>query len=616
MYARRSPQPSPRSAGLAVWKAPTAGLIANRNLAIPQGPDGRSAPGAQVLENFFPTATGIVMRRGSEVYATLEEGEDPSSRPPVLEFMTYNRGGLEQMFAATETAIYDVTNPVAITKVFDGLSGADWSYTQFATSGGTFLVAVNGIDDMMLYDGTRWYPIGATGAYTLAYDALVDGPFVAGQSVTGGTSGASATIRSVTQITSTTGVLVLTGLVGGPFQNNEQITSGLTVATADGASALQYPGITGIGTANLSYVWSFKNRLLFVEKNSMSAWYLGIDAITGTATEFPLGGVFSLGGSLLFGSSWSVESGDGLEARCIFVTDGGEEGAEIAVYAGSNPSDVNYWMLVGVYRTGKPLGKTAHVRAGGDVVIATDLGFIPVSVSVTRDFAALSPSAISYAIEDDWFAEVRVRSQLPWKCKTWPAGRITVVALPTGTDAPPKWFVVNVRTGAWAVFTGWDANCIAVFGDRLFFGSQEGKIVEANVTGFDQGATYSATCVPLFEDLGSPASLKVPGVARAVIRAPIYINSTVTMQHDYVVDLPPPPDASPTPPGSTWGTGIWGVSTWGQEAESIVIMDWVSVGGRGYALSPAVQMTSGSLTPVDAELVRIESTIKTTEIVS
>jgi hypothetical protein len=43
--------------------------------------------------------------------------------------------------------------------VVTGQSGGNWIVVQFATSGGIFLVLVNGVDPMLIYDGTNWYPI-------------------------------------------------------------------------------------------------------------------------------------------------------------------------------------------------------------------------------------------------------------------------------------------------------------------------------------------------------------------------------------------------------------------------------------------------------------------------
>ena len=167
----------------------------------------------------------------------------------------------------------------------------------------------------------------------------------------------------------------------------------------DGSSWLTITGtgtgaITGVDTDDLSFVWGHRSRVFFVKKNTMSAYYLATNAIAGAATELPLGGVFRRGGSLLMGGTWSSDSGAGLDDRCIFVTDQGE----VAIYSGSNPGDVNNWSLQGVYDCGKPMGRFAMASIGGDVLILTLDGIIPLSAVISKDPTQLSASSVSGAI--------------------------------------------------------------------------------------------------------------------------------------------------------------------------------------------------------------------------
>jgi hypothetical protein len=106
--------------------------------------------------------------------------------------------------------------------------------------------------------------------------------------------------------------------------------------------------------------------------------------------------------------------------------------------------------------------------------------------------------------------------------------------------------------------------CIAFFGDRYFFGSTDGQIIECEVTGADQGAPYTATSFRLFDPLKSPASLKTGLQSRATIRAAIDINVRLSLQIDFEVTLPAAPDDSSIPEGSLWGTAKWGSSVWGR----------------------------------------------------
>lgn len=372
------------------------------------------------------------------------------------------------------------------------------------------------------------------------------------------------------------------------------------------------PAITGVTTSDLSYVWVYKQRQFFIEKDSLDAWYLDVDSISGAATKLPLGGVFTLGGSLLFGAAWSLDTGAGLSEQCVFVTTEGE----VAVYQGIDPSTADDWQKVGVYRIGRPLGRKAHIRAGGDLIIATDLGFVPLSQAIQRDVAVLAPAAVSAPIAPDWAEEVADRSFAEWHCTVWPTKQMVLVALPSDADNAAKMFIANAETGAWTDYTGWSGTCVQTWGSRCFFGSTLGRVIECEVTGFDDGAPYTASYVPLFEDLRSPASLKTPLMARAILRSTIDPQEKLSVQSDYTVTLPTAPDASGEEEAGLWGTAEWGETAWGGERLQSIFQKWQSVSGEGYALAPSIQITSGSTAPPLIDLVRIDLTYDAGDITS
>lgn len=372
----------------------------------------------------------------------------------------------------------------------------------------------------------------------------------------------------------------------------------------DGTTWGTTPTITGVTASTLSNVWSYKNRLFFIQLNSLDAWYLPVDSIGGAAVKFPMGGVFTRGGSLLFGASWSLDTGAGLSEQCVFVSTEGE----VAVYQGADPSTAATWQKVGVYKLGRPRGPKAFIRAGGDLVVATDIGFVPLSQAIQRDVAALSPAAVSYPIEVAWNDAVANRSTGDWACVVWPAKQMVLVALHNIDGVEPQMFAANARTGKWGLFTGWEGRCIEVFGDRCFFGGPEGIVVEAESGGSDQGTPYTATSVPLFDPLKAPASLKTGLQARAVLRATSEVEAKLSLQSDYVVSLPPVPDDVVVPGTSLWGTAKWGESVWGAPPMKQTFQHWRSVSGSGYSLSVATQITSGSIVHPSVEMVQIDLT--------
>lgn len=626
------------------WPAPRDGWIANHNLAQPgaKKADGTALAGAKILDNMFPTATGVQLIRGSEAYATLGPGNSP-----VRALFSYVAGTVERMFGAIDSGIYDITtvaNPLNIVigtenddiigtenddmigilstdglDVYTGTTSGFWNTTQFATAGGIFTIGVNGADDGFIYDGSGFYPLVAGGVYTVSFDNET-APFEVGETVTGGTSSAVGVVVQVIQSTTPgEGGLILSGAGATGFVNDEVLTgdiAGVADASSDAmmlAAGITFPASVTLTTADLSYVFVYKQRLYFVQKETMDVWYLPVDQVAGELILLPLAGVFEKGGHIVFGATWSNDSGNagGLSEQCIFVTNQGE----VAVYQGLSPDDAQTWSKVGVYQIGIPLGPKAWVRDGGDLIIATSIGYVRMTEAIKREAAALGPFAVSYPIETEWNRAVSLRTD-PWNCVIWAAKQMAVVALPTQNAEPAGMFLANVRTGAWCRRTNWDATCVLVFKERLFYGSHSGLVVEANVTGMDQGEPYTGTIVPLFDNLGAPSSLKITEMIMPMGMSPIDVNVQARMLVDFKENIPPAPSAVVVTGGAEWGSAIWGQFTWGDSRSLLPRRRWQAASGHGYYLSPCIQLTSGSVVPLDYELVSMEITYRVAKPIS
>lgn len=637
MYARAIARPKPRKSELKSYPAPIGGWISNRSLALPAG-----SPGAAVLDNYFPRSGTVKLRRGKQLHATLVD-----ITKPVTALFSYRNGSNERLFASNENVIYEITSvpspfsgeivteddALIVTELDDwfgfsstagfeameGLTGGEWSVVQFATTGGVFLVGVNGEDEGFIFDGDYFWPNMPGGVSRLAFDA--EGPeFVAGEIVTGGTSGASGTIYRVVPPETDTGYFMLYN-VSGAFIDNEPLTGSVAgVATADGTQIPFTSGIvfgsSGLTTADMAFVWVYKNRLWFIQKESLVAWYMeDADAIGGNAVAFPLAGVLGLGGSLMFGQSWSLGTSDqgGLGEQNVLVSTQGEA----AVFQGVDPAEAATWSRVGVYRIGTPLGRKAFLRGGGDLAIATSVGLVPLSKAIELDVTSLNIATVSYPIADAWDTATGLRGMTGWQCQLWPEQKMAIVSPPDIIGASePVLFVSNTETGAWCRFTGWYVTCMEVFRGQLFFGSTGGEVWTANVSGLDGRDTYSGTVIPLFEDAGTPASLKIAKISRPVSRANGVVNAICSVNFDYNQSSPAAPNATVLSDGNLWGVGIWGQSVWGQGVPTVINQGWFSAGGSGYAMAPVYQVTSGSVQPLDDELIRIDLTYTTAAVVS
>jgi hypothetical protein len=368
-------------------------------------------------------------------------------------------------------------------------------------------------------------------------------------------------------------------------------------------TAVSSPAITGVTTSSLSFVWSFASRLFFIEKNTLSVWYLPVDSIGGAAQEFSLAGIFQKGGSLLFGGKWSLDSGDGLDDKCVFVSTEGE----VAVYQGTNPSSAADWQKVGVYQITPPLGANATMQAGGDLLIAVQDGIVPISEAVNKDVAALSLSAITVDIEPAWKREVIARQLIPWEIIKWPTNNMMVVSLPVVSDGQATLcYVKNLETGSWGYYTGWDTRCLGLFANQGYYGNNSGTVHAMEVTGTDDGELYTCTYVGLPDHIKTPGATKVVHSARATFQSNIPFTPKISVSTNYQVRLPSAPSSTSDLVSDLWDVGLWDVAMWDGGSAMTVSTKWVSVGKTGFVISPQVQITCGTTPRPTTELIAFD----------
>lgn len=499
--------------------APTAGWVtAVNNAAAPQG-------AAKVLENWLPTSTGIRARGGSKTQST-----SSTSNRPVESAMAYT-GPTHRMFTAADGKIFDVTSVadqhVVPAPSVSGRTSNYYSHVNMANAGGYFMVAANGTDPYLVFDGATW------------------------------------------------------------------------TAIPNGSGAGQ---IDGVASQKVIHVSTYRSRLWLVEDGTLNAWYLPTDQFAGTAKRVSLAGVAGKGGKLLFSASWSYDAGNGIDDRIVFVTDQGE----VIVYQG-DPAEGATWGLVGRYDSAPPMGKNAYTSVGGDLLILTEIGAIPISAIASKDPAALAMAAVSRNIQPDWIAEARQRRGLPWEIVKWPSRNIAYVTCPVTGETnvtPPICFAVNLETGAWAKVTGWNTRCFVRHDDWVYFGTNDGRLVQAEITGSDDGAIIYYCYVGHMDHLSAVGQYKTVDQVRAVFLTQSEFRPLLAVTTNYAVELPAYPSAPSPSAQSLWDAGLWDQALWDAGTNFYTAQTyWVSIGLSGFAHAPVILMTSASLAPPAVELV-------------
>lgn len=387
---------------------------------------------------------------------------------------------------------------------------------------------------------------------------------------------------------------------------------GTTWTTLNSGQITGPAGTTVVAGHNLTYVCKYRNRYFFIEGGSMNAWYLPLNSIQGALALIPLSGAATKGGKLLFCTSWSIDAGDGIDDKLVFCTDLGE----LLIFTGSDPSDANNWKQEGRYQLSPPMGMNAHLNVGGDLLIATVDGILPTSGAITKDRAELELAAVTRQIKPMWRDEVNAKRASPWTLKKWDEYGGIFVTWPGGTVGNRYCAVVNAATGAWCRYVGWDATCFMLMRGDMFFGTQDGYIMQADRTGYDDGKPYVATLVGGWEMFQSGPATVTWRQARAVFTAASgqAFQPQISATTDYVVTLPTAPSAG-VDPGviDVWDQGLWDHAKWDQaSARAPVVQNtgWVSIGMTGFAHAPVVQVTVAQQAKPSVDLISIAATFE------
>lgn len=110
---------------------------------------------AIAMDNWFPEATDVRPRPGSDTYASGLAGQ-------VETLFSYANGSNLKLLVAVNSQIQNISTvgtngTVTSATVAQGYTNSRWQYKQFGTPGGNFLIAVNGADTRQIYDGSVWF---------------------------------------------------------------------------------------------------------------------------------------------------------------------------------------------------------------------------------------------------------------------------------------------------------------------------------------------------------------------------------------------------------------------------------------------------------------------------
>jgi hypothetical protein len=331
-----------------------------------------------------------------------------------------------------------------------------------------------------------------------------------------------------------------------PFSYDGSAWTDLTITGSSGSITLT--------SSDLIDVVMHKRRLFFIEDGSLRIWFLDTDAVQGAASLLDLGPVLQQGGTLAALGTWSLDGGQGQDDYLVALSDQGE----VAIYQGTDPSDINNWALVGVFSIGVPLGKRSLFKFGADLQVLTTNGVLPVSQALSLDRAQLNNVAITEKIQNAFaLATQSYSGNFGWEGITYQRGQIAIYNIPVEELTTSYQYVQNLQTGAWCRFTGLNAFCWAIANESIFYGGAEG------VYQWDQGVTDNnedlvADLKTAFNYFGSRGDQKHFTMIRPIFLATQNVQPAVSVLTDFQESVPTStPTNTVTAPGDLVQRADW-----------------------------------------------------------
>jgi hypothetical protein len=412
---------------------------------------------AVTLNNFWPTPTDVQLRLGYTKFSTGITGQ-------VNSLMNYAGVTSQKLFAAAGTSIYDASSSTAV--AVKTITNDKLQHINVGTAGGHFMVAVNGDDAALIYNGTNWISYaststaqtistitrGGTGNLTATVTTAAPHGLITGNQIV--VAGASPTQYNGTYIITRTGASTFTYTMA---------SAPATDATTVGTYTINY-AITGVNSNTFVHVNLFKNFLFFVQENSMEVWYLPVGQVSGVATKLDFGGIARMGGYIQAMGTWTIDAGQGADDYAVWITNNGET----IVYNGTNPDSADTWALKGVWQLGQTFNRRCFLKWAGDILLLTQDGLVPLAAALQS--SRLDPRVnltdkIYYAISQE---ASLYSNNFGWQINYFASENMLMINIPSGEGV--KQFCMHTISKAWCSFSNINAKCWELSYDKMYFG--------------------------------------------------------------------------------------------------------------------------------------------------
>lgn len=326
--------------------------------------------------------------------------------------------------------------------------------------------------------------------------------------------------------------------------------------------------------SDLSHVLPFKGRLFFIEKNTSNIWYGGVGAIQGDLNRYNTGTFHGAGGNLINMGTLTLDAGSGVDDLLVLFYSNGSA----LVFQGTNIASASDWSLVGTWNLGRLVGNKPLVKFGGDLIGITTDGYKSMLSLLQSGRISRSTANLSDTIADQVTLNAEIHSEAPnWDCVLFTPASWLIFNLPNGQQ-----HVMNTQTRAWCRFLGWNANCFAVFKEKLYFGSK-GEVCQANIGYTDKDDPINGDIETAYNYLGTPLdknfvmirpTIRTDGTGRGLLMS-------VNVDYDRSQEIGLTTEEEEVP--VKWNAVKWNTRKWTRSQR--YLNEWHGITGTGAAMS-------------------------------
>jgi len=350
--------------------------------------------------------------------------------------------------------------------------------------------------------------------------------------------------------------------------------------------------IEGVDPDTFVYAFAWENRLWFVEGKTAKAWFLPVKTLAGKASMFDFGSMFTRGGELSIGASWTVDGGGdggGMADSLVLISSEGD----VLIYGGEDPTDATKFHINGRWFVGRvPVGRRYITRFGANMAVLSERGLLLMSEVLRGDGDDPQKAAASRINQ---ILQPIIRSSMTsrfWELKVLPDVNALVINVPTTATANDYIWAFDLTAFGASQMVNFPFTNIEVYQGRsyacdelgnvwqLWSGDSDGSIGTAD--GADLQGFVQTAFVPLNEAIKWKRFI----MGRCGFRASSAPAVTLRLNSDWSFDPPGLTPVYTVESQSLWDAAVWDVGVWGGNLRTYKA--WTGISGMGHYASMTV----------------------------